>query len=95
LPICDRSALARLLSDAEAGIVLSEHMDGNGPAMFEHVRRLGLEGVVSKRRDRPYRSGRSPDWVKIKNLDVPAVTGCWSSRPATGPNGRDLAKKRH
>jgi bifunctional non-homologous end joining protein LigD len=69
-----RTALARLLSDAEPGIVLSEHMDGNGPAMFEHVRRLGLEGVVSKRRDRPYRSGRSPDWIKVKNPDAPAAT---------------------
>jgi bifunctional non-homologous end joining protein LigD len=69
-----RAALARLLSGAEAGIVLSAHIDGNGPAMFEHVRRLGLEGVVSKRRDRPYRSGRSPDWVKVKNPDAPSVT---------------------
>ena len=49
-------------------------MNGNGPAMFQHVCRLGLEGVVSKRRDRPYQSGRSPDWIKVKNPDAPAVT---------------------
>jgi len=33
----------------------------------------GLEGIVSKRKDSPYRSGRSPDWLKMKNPDAPAV----------------------
>ena len=31
------------------------------------------EGIVSKRKDSMYRSGRSPDWLKMKNLDAPAV----------------------
>jgi hypothetical protein len=31
-------------------------------------------GIVPKRRDRPYRSGRSPDWIKVKNPDAPAAT---------------------
>jgi ATP-dependent DNA ligase len=31
---------------------------------------MGLEGIVAKRRDRPYRSGRSSDWIKIKNPDA-------------------------
>jgi ATP-dependent DNA ligase len=35
--------------------------------------RWGLKGIVSKRKDSPYRSGRSPDWLKMKNLDAPAV----------------------
>ncbi len=34
---------------------------------------FGLEGLVSKRRDRPYRGGRSPDWVKVKNRKPPAI----------------------
>jgi bifunctional non-homologous end joining protein LigD len=34
---------------------------------------MGLEGIVAKRRDRPYRSGRSPDWIKVKNPDAPAA----------------------
>ena len=33
----------------------------------------GLEGIVSKQKDSPYRSGRSPDWLKIKNSNAPAV----------------------
>jgi ATP-dependent DNA ligase len=36
--------------------------------------KLGLEGIVSKRKDSAYRSGRSPDWLKKKNPDAPAVT---------------------
>ena len=40
--------------------------------MFRHACTMGLEGIVAKRRDRPYRSGRSPDWVKVKNPEHPA-----------------------
>jgi bifunctional non-homologous end joining protein LigD len=34
---------------------------------------MGYEGIVSKRPGSPYRSGRSPDWLKMKNPDAPAV----------------------
>jgi len=43
-----------------------EHLVGEGPRVFEGVRALGLEGLVSKRLDAPYRGRRSPDWLKIK-----------------------------
>jgi bifunctional non-homologous end joining protein LigD len=35
---------------------------------------MGLEGIVAKRRDRPYRSGRTKDWVKVKNPAAPAAS---------------------
>jgi ATP-dependent DNA ligase len=38
-----------------------------------HPCKLGLEGIVSKRKASPYRSGRSPDWLKMKNATAPAV----------------------
>ena len=38
-----------------------------------HACKLGLEGIVSKRKGSGYRSGRSPDWLKMKNSDAPAV----------------------
>jgi bifunctional non-homologous end joining protein LigD len=42
--------------------------------VFRHACKLGLEGIVSKRKDSPYRSGgRSPDWLKMKNPNAPAV----------------------
>jgi len=41
--------------------------------IFAHACKLGLEGIVSKRRDSSYRSGRSPDWLKMKNPACSAV----------------------
>jgi ATP-dependent DNA ligase len=66
-----RRALTKLLHKAGDGIRLSEHLattDGN--TLFRHACAMGLEGIVAKRRDRAYRSGRSPNWIKIKNLDA-------------------------
>jgi len=40
---------------------------------LNHACKLGLEGIVSKRKDSRYRSGRSPDWIKSKNPYAPAV----------------------
>ncbi len=67
LPLAERKAhLADLLAGAEGPLRLSEHLDGDGAAMIRHACRLGMEGIISKRRDRPYRSGRGTDWLKIK-----------------------------
>ena len=41
--------------------------------MFAHACKMGLEGIVSKRKDSSYRSGRSPHWIKSKNPTAPAV----------------------
>jgi bifunctional non-homologous end joining protein LigD len=46
----------------------SEHLDEDGPTMFEHACRLGLEGIVSKRADLPYRPGRGDHWLKAKGV---------------------------
>src|SRR5262245_58597988 len=51
----------------------NEHIEGDGPTVFAHACKIGLEGIVSKRKDSGYRSGRSPDWLKMKNVDAPAV----------------------
>jgi bifunctional non-homologous end joining protein LigD len=40
--------------------------------VFRHACKLGLEGIIAKRRDRPYRSGRTT-WIKVKNPDAPAA----------------------
>jgi ATP-dependent DNA ligase len=49
-------------------------LDGDGETIFRHACGFGAEGIVAKRRDRPYRSGRSADWLKIKNPLAPAAT---------------------
>ena len=49
-------------------ILFAAHVERDGTALFEEARRSGIEGVVGKRADSPYRPGvRSPDWVKIKS----------------------------
>jgi bifunctional non-homologous end joining protein LigD len=63
-----------LLNFQFGGIRLSERLeDKDGAAVFQHAPRSGLEGIVAKRRDRPYHSGRSPDWIKVKNPSAPAA----------------------
>jgi ATP-dependent DNA ligase len=68
-----KKRLARLLDGRRLGIVLSDHTDEDGALLFMHACRMGLEGIVSKRLSAPYRSGRSTDWLKVKNPDSPAM----------------------
>ena len=69
-----KATLERILARAAPGIGFNEHLDEeDGPLVFEHACKLGLEGIVSKRRDLAYSSGRSPDWIKSKNQNAPAV----------------------
>jgi bifunctional non-homologous end joining protein LigD len=75
LPLSMRKAhLSRLFARRPDGIFLSDFEQGEiGPDLFRAACNMGLEGLVSKRRDRPYRSGRSKDWVKVKNRKHPAI----------------------
>jgi bifunctional non-homologous end joining protein LigD len=68
-----KATLASVLAKAGPGIRFNEHIEGDGPTVFAHACKLGLEGIVSKRKDSAYRSGRSPDWLKMKNANAPAV----------------------
>ena len=62
-----------MVAKARPGIRFNEHIEGDGPTVFAHACKLGLEGIVSKRKDSAYRSGRCPDWLKMKNPTAPAV----------------------
>ena len=63
-----RAALAKLLSAKTISnyLVYADYVVGAGPEFFEHACAMGLEGIMSKRADRPYTSGRGKDWLKIK-----------------------------
>ena len=68
-PLSARKAeLARLLKTAggEGRIRYTEHIDEDGRVILKHACDLKLEGVVSKLRDAPYRSGRSENFIKTK-----------------------------
>lgn len=65
-----KAALARLLRAARNAPHLrySEHVQGNGDLFYRHSCELALEGIISKRKDSPYREGRGLDWLKVKCL---------------------------
>jgi ATP-dependent DNA ligase len=69
LPLSMRKTnLERLLRGRPDGIFVNPFETGSiGPDLFRAACRMGLEGLVSKRSDRPYRGGRSKDWLKVKN----------------------------
>ena len=68
-----KATLRSMLAKAGLGLRFNEHIEGDGPTVFAHACRMGLEGIVSKRKGSSYRSGRSPDWLKMKNPAAPAV----------------------
>ncbi|MBI4886263.1 MAG: hypothetical protein HY824_04160 [Acidobacteria bacterium] len=68
LPLEARKARLRTLIGRRTRrpIRYADHVEGRGRRFFDQVRRLGLEGVVSKRRDLPYAAGRHGGWLKTK-----------------------------
>jgi ATP-dependent DNA ligase len=65
---------ALVVSLPPTGASSVEHIEGDGGEMFKAVCKLGLEGIVSKKLDAPYKSGPSKSWLKIKNPNAPAAT---------------------
>jgi bifunctional non-homologous end joining protein LigD len=63
-PLDRKRVLVELLKDVAGPFNFSEHLEGDGPQMFRNACAIGIEGIVSKRKDGRYRSGRSDNWVK-------------------------------
>lgn len=71
-PLVDRKrVLAEILETPPHPIVYSEHFEVEGAALYDQACKLGVEGILSKVRDAPYRSGRGDTWIKVK---------CWQRR---------------
>lgn len=67
LPLVERKKkLKSLLEGVGAPILYSSHLEGDAQQIFSHACDLKLEGIISKRRNDPYRSGRTQSWLKIK-----------------------------
>jgi len=67
VPLLDRKEVLRvLLHDVptNGAVQYSEHLEAKGSDIFKNACALELEGVVSKRKDRSYRSGRNAEWVR-------------------------------
>ena len=84
LPLIERKRrLARLISTKNRrAIKYGQHLKGNGASVLDYVCRLGLEGIVSKRVDAPYRSGPSKTWLKSKNPAMERARLCLPLRSA-------------
>ena len=71
----ERKAVPRkVLRRTRRGIQYVEYSEGDGGEMFNAVCKLGLEGIISKKLDAPYKSGPSKVWLKVKNPKAPAAT---------------------
>jgi bifunctional non-homologous end joining protein LigD len=74
-PLIERKkALRWILRRSRGGIQYIEHTEGDGTEMFEAICKLGLEGMVSKKLDSLYRSGKSKAWIKVESPNAPAAT---------------------
>ncbi len=66
LPLRRRKEALRALLPVAGPLRYSDHIPERGEAMYEHVRRMGLEGLIAKRADSRYVAGRSAEWLKIR-----------------------------
>ena len=75
-PLIERKrVLSEFLKPAKGGPnQFSEHLDADGSTVLEHACMMGLEGIVSKLRDAPYRSGPSDSWIKVKCIEREVLT---------------------
>jgi DNA ligase D-like protein (predicted ligase) len=79
LPLTDRLGLLRDVFDWHDPLRLTEHVLTDGEAYFEYACQQGWEGVIAKRADAPYRSGRTQDWLKFKcEQGQEFVVGGWT-----------------
>jgi bifunctional non-homologous end joining protein LigD len=66
--------IAEALARRPDGIFLSDFEQGEiGPDLFRAACRMGIGGMVSKHRDRPYPGGRQKYWIKVKNRKHPVM----------------------
>lgn len=92
-----KQLLAQLLGGHVSGrsaIQVSDHVESNGDALYERASELGLEGIVSKRADAKYQSGRTSTWVKVKSKPIGdfVIAGYTTSAAAGGLASLALAE---
>ena len=66
LPLSTRKRLLQRVAPLAGVIRYLDHFEDDGIVLYQQVQKLGLEGIVAKRGDSPYKSGRSPVWIKVR-----------------------------
>ena len=89
LPLVKRKEILQKVLPQTGPLRYSEHFEKNGEALYEQVVKLGLEGIMAKKADSPYRSGRSGDWLRIRadRIDDFVVVGFTKPKGARGGFG--------
>jgi bifunctional non-homologous end joining protein LigD len=70
LTLLDRKGILRDILPTVGPIRYADHIEEQGEAMYRHVEQMGLEGIVGKQADSPYRGGRSKCWIKVRTTKV-------------------------
>jgi len=70
LPLLERKEILREVLPTVGPIRYADHIAERGQAMYEQVERMGLEGIVAKKADAPYKGGRSKSWIKVRTVKV-------------------------
>jgi bifunctional non-homologous end joining protein LigD len=70
LPLVERKRLLQSILPRAGPVRFLDHIEERGEAFYAEVSRLRLEGLVAKRKDAPYRPGRSPHWLKLRTERV-------------------------
>lgn len=91
-----RHLLEDFLGGTVGAVQLSEEVHGDGAELLANACSMGLEGIIAKHRDRPYRSGRTGDWIKIKCVQSESfmIVGYERSESARGGVGSVLLAAR-
>lgn len=91
-----RHLLVDLVAADHGAIRLSEEVEADGAHLLQHACEIGLEGIIAKHRDRPYRAGRNGDWLKIKCIQSEGfmIVGYEASAVARGGVGSLLLAAR-
>jgi bifunctional non-homologous end joining protein LigD len=88
LPLTERkSLLAELLANGSEVVQLSEHLETGGESIFHKACELGAEGIVSKRADSKYSSGRGAGWLKLKCIHTQEFVIGGFTLPSNGIHG--------
>jgi bifunctional non-homologous end joining protein LigD len=87
LPLVERKRLLQAVLPRAGPLRFLDHIDEQGEAFYAEVSRLKLEGLIAKRKDAPYRAGRSPHWVKLRTERVDDFVVVGFTEPQGGRTG--------
>jgi bifunctional non-homologous end joining protein LigD len=87
LPLVERKRLLQAVLPRAGPVRFLDHIEDRGEAFYAEVSRLKLEGLIAKRKDAPYKPGRSPHWLKLRTERVDDFVVVGFTEPQGGRTG--------